>query len=130
MPTTPGILGKHDADKEFDNLPAPVLFTTNCLMPPKASYADRVYTTSVVAYPEMKYIASAANGHKDFTAIIEQTIRFGGYREDKQFTGMNGGATVTTEFGRQTVLNTAPAIIDAVKAGAIKHFLLDPNICR
>jgi hydroxylamine reductase len=60
--------------KEFDNLPAPILFTTNCLMPPKASYADRVFTTSVVAYPEMKHISEGAGHKKDFTPVIEKLL--------------------------------------------------------
>lgn len=110
--------------KEFDNLPAPILFTTNCLMPPKQSYADRVYTTSVVSYPDIKHISSDINGNKDFSKIIEQAIELGGYKEDKQLTGINNGIEVTTGFGRQTVLDNAPEIIDAVKSGAIKHFFL------
>ncbi len=110
--------------KEFENIPAPILFTTNCLMPPKGSYADRVYTTSVVAFPEMKHIAADENGHKDFADIIEYAIQLGGYSEELQLSGINGGTTVTTGFGRQTVLDNAPVIIDAVKAGDIKHFFL------
>lgn len=110
--------------KEFENLPAPILFTTNCLMPPKQSYADRVYTTSVVAYPEMKHIAADVVGKKDFTLLIEHAIKLGGYVENQERAGINGGMTVTTGFGRQTVLDNAPAIIDAVKDGAIKHFFL------
>jgi len=109
---------------EFKNLPAPILWTTNCLMPPKESYADRVYTTSVVRYPGMNHIEADNNGRKDFTALIEHAVRLGGFAEDKQFTGSNGGSTMTTGFGRKTVLDSAPAIIDAVKAGAIKHFFL------
>mgnify|MGYP000818459398 FL=1 len=61
--------------KEFAELPAPVLFTTNCLMPPKASYADRVFTTSVVSYPEMMHIGE----DKDFTPVIEKALELGGY---------------------------------------------------
>ena len=110
--------------KEFDNLPAPVLFTTNCLMPPKDSYADRVYTTSVVAYPGLKHIFADEKGDKDFSAIIEQAIKLDGYSEDTQLAGINGGTVVTTGFGYQTVLDNAETIIGAVKAGAIKHFLL------
>lgn len=110
--------------KEFDHMPAPVLFTTNCLMAPKDSYADRVYTTSVVGFPALKHIGADENGYKDFGIIIEQAIQLGGYQEDQQLTGINGGTTVTTGFGRQTVLDNAPTIIDAVKAGAIKHFFL------
>ncbi len=110
--------------KEFENVPAPILFTTNCLMPPKGSYADRVYTTSVVAYPGMQHIAADEQGYKDFSALIEKAIELGGYSEEQKMTGINGGTTVTTGFGRQTVLSNAPAIIDAVKAGAVKHFFL------
>ena len=110
--------------KEFDSIPAPVLYTTNCLMPVKDSYSDRIYTTSVVAYPGMKHIAGEISGHKDFSGLIEHAIELGGYEQDMQFSGINGGKTVTTGFGRQTVLDNAPAIIDAVKAGAIKHFFL------
>lgn len=110
--------------KEFENIPAPILFTTNCLMPVRGSYADRVYTTSVVAYPDMKHVEADANGHKDFSAIIDHAIKLGGYSDDVQMQGINGGNSVTTGFGRQTVLDNAPTIIDAVKGGAIKHFFL------
>jgi len=110
--------------KELADVPGPVLFTTNCLMPVRESYSDRVYTTSVVAFPGTKHIEADSSGHKDFSALIEHALKLGGYKEDKQFTGLNGGTSVTTGFGRQTVLDNAPAILDAVKAGAIKHFFL------
>lgn len=110
--------------KEFDGVPAPILFTTNCLMPPKGSYSDRVYTTSVVGFPEMKHIEADEDGYKDFSDLIALATELGGYGEAKQLTGMNGGTTVTTGFGRRAVLDSAPVIIDAVKSGAIKHFFL------
>ena len=110
--------------KEFADIPAPILFTTNCLMLPQKSYKDRIYTTSVVQFPDMVHIEADENGHKDFSAMIDQAIELGGYDEDQELTGINGGKTVTTGFGRQTVLDNAPAIIDAVKAGNIKHFFL------
>ena len=106
--------------KELAELPAPVLFTTNCLMPPKASYADRVFTTSVVSYPEMMHIGE----DKDFTPVIEKALELGGYSEDKPFTGINGGSTVMTGFARGTVLGVADQVIEAVKSGAIRHFFL------
>ncbi|MTD42158.1 hydroxylamine reductase [Erwinia sp. CPCC 100877] len=109
---------------EFKDLPAPVLFTTNCLMPPRKSYADRVYTTSVVAYPELQHIEADQNGYKDFSAIITQAIELGGYSKTKQMTGINHGTKTSTGFGRQAVLESAPAIIEAVQTGAIKHFFL------
>ena len=106
--------------KEFDNIPAPVLFTTNCLMPVKESYKDRIFTTEVVAYPEMVHIGD----DKDFTPVIEKALELGGYSEDKHFTGINGGSMVTTGFARSAVLSAADKIIDAVKSGAIRHFFL------
>ena len=109
---------------EFKDMPAPVLFTTNCIMRPKESYADRVYTTAVVQYPEMVHIEADASGRKDFSALIDHAKKLGGYTEDRQLTGINGGFTMTAGYGRETVLNNAPAIIDAVKSGAIKHFFL------
>jgi hydroxylamine reductase len=110
--------------KEFAHLPAPVVFTTNCLMPPKPDYADRVYTTSVVGFPEMRHIGADEGGNKDFTSVIDHAVRLGGFAEDTRFTGINGGTHVTTGFGRRTILANAAAIINAVKAGAIKHFFL------
>lgn len=110
--------------KEFTQIPAPILFTTNCLMPPKSNYSDRIYTTSVVQFPEMKHIPVDEKGHKDFSALIDHAIQLGGYAQTEALTGINGGTTVTTGFARQTVLDNAPTIIDAVKSGAIKHFFL------
>ncbi|MGI6010117.1 MAG: hydroxylamine reductase [Ruminococcus sp.] len=106
--------------KEFADLPAPVLFTTNCLMPVKPSYADRVYTTSVVAWPGMQHI----DGKKDFTPVIEKALELGGYREDMHFKGLNGGEQVTTGFGHQAVLAAADQVVEAVKAGDVRHFFL------
>ena len=72
----------------------------------------------------MKHIAADAAGHKDFSGLIEYAVKLGGYPENVQMKGVNGGTTVTTGYGRQTVLDNAPAIIDAVKNGNIKHFLV------
>ena len=104
--------------KEFADLPAPILFTTNCLMPPKASYADRVFTTEVVGYPGIRHL------EKDFTPVIEKALELGGFDRDTTFPGINGGDTVMTGFARNTVLSVAGTVVDAVKAGAIKHFFL------
>ena len=106
--------------KEFANIPAPVVFTTNCLMPVRASYKDRVFTTEVVSYPELVHIGD----DKDFTPVIEKALELGGYTEDTQFTGINGGTTVMTGFAHHTVLGVADKLIEAVKSGQIKRFLL------
>ena len=106
--------------KEFDHIPAPILFTTNCLMPVRPSYADRVFTTEVVSYPEIVHIGE----DKDFTPVIEKAIALGGYTADQHRTGINGGTTVMTGFAHGTVLSVADTVIAAVKAGAIRHFFL------
>lgn len=114
----------HNQRREFDNLPAPILFTTNCLMPPKESYSDRVFTTGVVAYPEMVSIPADEQGNKDFTPVINKALELGGFTEDKLFTGINGGSQLTTGFGHEAVLSVADKVIDAVKSGALKHIFL------
>ncbi len=109
--------------KEFDAIPAPILFTTNCLMAPRESYADRVFTTAIVGFPGIKHIEEV-NGKKDFTPVIEKALELGGWPEDRQFTGINGGSELMTGFGHNAVLGVASTIIDAVKSGAVKHFFL------
>ena len=106
--------------KELENLPAPVLFTTNCLMPPKKSYLDRVFTMEQVRFPGAAHIGE----DRHFTPIIEKAPELGGFREDIHFTGINGGHTVMTGFGRKAVLDNAQAVVDAVKSGALKHIFL------
>lgn len=112
--------GWQNQQSEFHNIPAPILFTTNCLMPVRQSYCDRVFTTSIVSYPELVHIGE----DKDFTPIIEKAIECGGYDEDKHMTGMNSGNTVVTGFAHNAVLSYADKIIDLVKSGKIKHFFL------
>ncbi|MDR0819389.1 MAG: hydroxylamine reductase [Oscillospiraceae bacterium] len=106
--------------KEFEAIPAPVLFTTNCLMPPKASYSDRVFTTSAVEFPELVHIGD----DKDFSAVVAKALELGGYSETRELTGINGGHEVTTGFAHGTVLGVADTVVGAVKSGAIKHFFL------
>lgn len=106
--------------KEFKELPAPVLYTTNCLMPPKASYEDRIFTTGTVSWQGAVHI----DGKKDFTPLIEKALELGGYSEEQEFTGINGGKTMMTGFGHGAVLGVADKVIEAVKAGLIRHFFL------
>ncbi|UKI40990.1 MAG: hydroxylamine reductase [Candidatus Melainabacteria bacterium] len=113
------LLGKTNK-KEFENIPAPILFTTNCIMPVKDSYKDRVFTTSVVSYPEVKHI----DENKDFTPIINKAIELGGYKEDKKMKGINGGDVLTVGFGHNTVLSIASKVIDAIQSGDLKHIFL------
>ena len=106
--------------KEFDNIPGAVLFTTNCLMPVKESYSDRVFTTEVVSYPKMVHIYE----NKDFTPVINKALELGGYSENQERSGINGGNYVMTGFGHGTVLSVADKVIDGVKNGTISHFFL------
>ncbi|GMO42122.1 MAG: hydroxylamine reductase [Termitinemataceae bacterium] len=110
--------------KEFDAIPAPVLFTTNCLMPAKNTYSDRIFTTGVTGFSGIVHIAESDDGKKDFSPLIEKAISLGGYSEKKNMTGINGGSTVTTGFSAGTILSLADKVVDAVKSGAIKHFFL------
>ena len=104
-------------------MPAPILYTTNCIMPPKEAYAGNIFTTAVVGYPGLKHIPEQ-DGKKDFSPIIKKALELGGWTEDKQFTGINGGTEMTTGFARNTVMGVAETLIEAVKSGAIKHFFL------
>src|SRR5574344_515069 len=106
--------------KEFDNVPASILFTTNCIMPVKDSYKDRVFTTSVVNYPNCCHI----DDNKDFTPVIEKALELGGFQKTKEMTGINGGNILTVGFGHHTVLSVADKIISAVKTGDLKHIFL------
>ena len=106
--------------KEFADVPGAFLYTTNCLMPPKDSYIDRIFTTGLVSFPNIPHIGE----DKDFTPLINKALELGGYDEDKIFTGINGGSTLTTGFGHSAVLAAAPIVIDAVKTGALKHIFL------
>ncbi|MDO5852713.1 MAG: hydroxylamine reductase [Thermoplasmata archaeon] len=101
--------------KEFEGVPAAVVFTTNCLMPPAESYRDRVFTSGPVAYPGTVHIGDG----KDFTPAIEKALELGGFKE-----ATSTGATFTTGFGHGFVLSVADKVIEAVKAGQIGHFFL------
>lgn len=74
----------------------------------------------MVSYPNIIHIGE----DKDFTPVIEKALSLGGYAEEQQRTGINGGAFVTTGFGHGTVLGVADQVIDAVKSGSISHFFL------
>ena len=110
--------------REFEDIPAPVLMTTNCLMPPRESYRDRVWTTSVVGYDGLRHIEADALGRKDFSPLIRQAQQLGGYEHDRSMSGINGGHMLTTGFARAAVLAHAGEVIDAVKRGQIRRILL------
>ena len=103
--------------REFHSIPGCILMTTNCLMEPRPSYQDRIFTTGVVGYPKMAHIPTV-DGKKDFSAIIEKALELGGWAADER------EQTILTGFGRKATLANAGAIIDAVKSGQVKHFFL------
>ncbi|APV44764.1 hydroxylamine reductase [Dehalogenimonas formicexedens] len=109
--------------QEFAGAPGAFIFNTNCLMPPKASYSDRVFTSAVVAYPGLRHLPET-DGRIDYGPAIQKALALGGYPARQEFTGINGGKTLTTGFGREAVMGVAGAVIEAVKSGAVKHFLL------
>jgi len=106
--------------KEFDNIPGAILFTTNCIMPVKESYKDRVFTTSIVSYPSCKHIGE----DKEFTPVIEKALALGGYKTEQRFTGINGGDNLSVGFGHNTVMSVSDKLVEAVKSGVLKHIFL------
>ncbi|MGN0315705.1 MAG: hydroxylamine reductase [Fusicatenibacter sp.] len=107
-----------DQQKEFDNLPGCILMTTNCLMRPRESYKDRIYSTNVVGWEGVKHIGRKENGDKDFSEIIQQAIELGGFPKDQET------QEILVGFGHQAVSGYAEKIVAAVKEGKIRHFFL------
>ena len=107
-----------EQQKQFDNLPGCILMTTNCLMRPRESYKDRIYTTNVVGWDGVKFIPHKENGEKDFSEIIAQAKALGGYPEDAP------PREILVGFGHHATLEHAEEIVAAVKAGKIRHFFL------
>ncbi len=102
-----------DQKKEFDAFPGAILMTTNCIQKPRDTYFGRIFTCGLVAWPGVKHIADG-----DFSPVIEAALAADGFAED------GGDKTITVGFGRNAVLGVADKVIEAVKAGAIKHFFL------
>ena len=107
-----------DQQKEFDDLPGCILMTTNCLMRPRESYRDRIYSTNVVGWDGVKHIGKKENGEKDFSEIIAQARALGGYTEDQ------APKEILVGFGHEAALGYAGRIVEAVKTGKLRHFFL------
>jgi hydroxylamine reductase len=99
--------------KEFAEFPGAVLMTTNCIQKPAMSYLPNIFTTGLVGWPGAVHV-----GNEDFSAVIERALALPGFTDD-----MDRG-TVNVGFGRNTVMSVAGTVIDAVKAGKIRHFFL------
>ncbi|MEF2954391.1 MAG: hydroxylamine reductase [Blautia sp.] len=103
--------------EEFESFNGPILMTTNCIVPPKDSYKDRLYTTGAAGYPGCTHIPGEIGAQKDFSAIIEHAKRCAAPTEIE--TGeLIGG------FAHAQVLALADQVVDAVKSGAIKKFVV------
>jgi hydroxylamine reductase len=107
-----------DQRKEFDEFPGAILMTTNCIQKPKDTYKDRIFTTGLVAWPGVVHIGADADGNKDFSPVIEAALAAPGFAEDAE------EKTITIGFARNAVMSVADKVIEAVKAGQIRHFFL------
>lgn len=99
--------------KEFAAFPGAILMTTNCLQKPLDTYKDNIFTTGLVGWPEIPHIQD-----KDFTPVIDKALSLEGYTQDED------KGEVTVGFGHNAVLSVADQVVDAVKAGKIRHFFL------
>ncbi len=104
--------------KEFDKFGGAILMTTNCIVPVKDSYKDRIFTTGVVAYPDLKHIPNRKNGEaKDFGPVIAKALESASPEQLEQ-------GEIPIGFAHATVLSVADKVIEAVKSGAIKRFVV------
>lgn len=101
--------------EEFEPFNGPILFTTNCIVPPADSYKDRVFTTGSCGYPGFRHILADENGHKDFSEIIEMA------KTTQPPTAIEEG-TILGGFAHNQVIALADQVVEAVKAGSIKQF--------
>ena len=102
-----------DQQKEFDAFPGAIVMTTNCIQKPRDSYKNRIFTCGLVAWPGVVHIKN-----RDFTPVIEAALAQPGFTEDAE------EKTITIGFGRNAVMSVADKVIEAVKAGKIRHFFL------
>ncbi|KAI7266607.1 hypothetical protein KC345_g8144 [Hortaea werneckii] len=103
--------------EEFDSFNGPILMTTNCIVPPKESYRNRLYTTGNTGFPGVQHIAAGANGVKDFSALIEQAKGCSAPVEIETGEIIGG-------FAHAAVMSVADQVVEAVQTGAIKQFFV------
>ena len=104
-------------NEEFESFHGPILMTTNCIVPPKASYKDRLYTTGAAGYPGCRHIGGGVGETKDFSELIAHAKRCAAPKELEHGEIIGG-------FAHNQVLALADQIVDAVKSGAIKKFVV------
>lgn len=103
----------HDQQREFAGFPGPIVMTSNCIIEPHPSYRHRIFTLGPVGWPGVRHL-----GGTDFSPVIQAAAALPGFREDAP------ERMVTVGFGRDAVLSVADRVVDAVRAGAIRHFFL------
>lgn len=104
--------------KEFAQFPGAIVMTTNCLMPPHDNYDFKLFTVGPVGYSGLNHLEHQADGSVDFTPVIQKALELPGFTEESEY------REVTTGFARNAVLSVADKIVDAIKAGKIRHFFL------
>ena len=107
-----------DQQKQFDGIPGCILMTTYCLMRPRESYKDRIYSTNVVGWEGVKYIPKKPDGTKDFSEIIRHALELGGFTQDVE------PHEIIVGFGHHATLSYADKIVQAVESGKLRHFFL------
>ncbi|MGE5544340.1 MAG: hydroxylamine reductase [Bacillota bacterium] len=103
----------HNQKQEFSRFPGPILMTTNCIQEPQKTYLDSIFTTGPVAWPGVRYV-----GNGSFQPVIDKALEMPGFEDNQE------GRTVICGFARNAVLSVADQVIEAVKRGDIKHFML------
>ncbi|MFW6286563.1 MAG: hydroxylamine reductase [Candidatus Sumerlaeota bacterium] len=102
-----------DQQKEFAEFPGAILMTTNCIQKPRDDYANRIFTSGLVAWPGIRHC-----GDGDFSPVIEAALAAPGFEEDAE------EKRIPIGFARNTVINAADKILELVKEGKIRHFFL------
>ncbi|MFA5261007.1 MAG: hydroxylamine reductase [Candidatus Omnitrophota bacterium] len=102
---------------EFNNIPAVILMTTNCIQEPRPSYSDRIYTTNVVGWPGVTHIPEQ-DGQKDFSPLIQNALNLKGFKDHRL------EKEIVVGFAHHAVLGIADKILDAVQGGKIRRFFL------
>jgi hydroxylamine reductase len=102
-----------DQKDEFNAFPGAILMTTNCIQEPKLTYKNRIFTSGLVAWPNVRHISN-----QDFTPVIEAALAAPGFTQDEP------EKTILVGFGHNAVMGVADQVIGAVKSGAVRHFFL------
>jgi hydroxylamine reductase len=107
-----------DQQSEFDKIPGCILMTTNCLMRPRETYKDRIFSTNAVGWDGITFISKNPDGTKDFSPIINKALELGGFTEDEE------PQEILVGFGHKATLSYAEPLIEAIKNKQVRHLFL------